>query len=101
MDWNRNNIQYIRAILLAIIEAKGDCVGFTVSGQCSMCPFANAAKRIDGSYISCVEFIAGSRYPWQLNGKDMDEFINSLYLEQAERLLADIEIEELLRSHNE
>lgn len=96
MDVNRNNIKKIRSILNNIIQKKGCCDGFNVTNWCTECPLANAAKREDGSFFSCAEYVMGYT-DWTLNYIiDMDK----AYLEKAEQLLADIEIEEILLKGN-
>lgn len=96
MNIDRNNIKTIKIILANIIKNQGGCDGFSITRWCIVCPFGNASQRADGSFYSCVEYLLGSNIWASSNTYKMD----AVYLERAERLLADIEVEEILLRGN-
>jgi len=75
-----------KMILNKIIEQKGSCIGLNT--HCHICPFNRAAKRKDGSYESCVEFLNAS----SASSHKQDE----IYLKAATAKLLEIEIHEML-----
>lgn len=94
-NWDRNNINTIRAILNNIIANNGSCDGFMITRWCVVCPFANTKMRSDGSFFSCTEVLIGDPVKL-LSAEEMDQ----VFKKEAEQLLANIEIEEVLLNDN-
>lgn len=78
-------------ILEKIIEQMGDCDDVLLF-QCKNCPLSKLKTKSDGSPMSCIDATGTS------NMKEIEA--NAVYLELAQRKLADIKMEEILEEED-
>ena len=88
-----NIIQQIRQLLQSIIDNDGECIDMAITLDCKDCPISKMANRSDGSRLSCVSVVQAT--------DSSTSSLNAKYKNLAEKLLIDLEIEEiLLRGNN-
>lgn len=83
-------------VLQKIIAEEGSCQWVVYEmrhlNPCRFCPLGHLRRKSNGDYYSCIEAILGEKE----HGNIPDEEIDRLYKEEAERVLAQLTINEEL-----
>jgi len=75
-------------VLSKIIEENGSC-NWATPEDCSRCPLSKLKLRTDKVFYSCIEAVGAQN--------STEEEADKLYLKAAESLLADLELEKVLK----
>jgi hypothetical protein len=77
-----------RDILERIVAENGNCTAFANGDTCLRCPMSKLKKQPNGNYYGCVEALGIHNLPAEEH--------DSVYKEKAQRMLLDLDIEDML-----
>ena len=93
------NREMAQIVLSKIVAAGGSCIDNVE--LCPFCPLKNQAKRPDGSWASCLAAVLGENYILELTHDPTWASANDKYLKAAQKILADMAIEDMLGGQDE